>query len=65
MSPMKFNEWQYHMSLLLIFPNVTCQILETAMSHVTIILTPCRMSLSLMSHVELKATQHAVQWSHG
>ena len=54
MSHVDFKKWQCHMSLSLIFPNVTCRIYEKAMSHVTVISSPCRMSLSPMSHVEFK-----------
>ena len=34
-------------------PNVTCQILGKAMSHVTLNFSPCPMSLSPMSHVHV------------
>ena len=44
----EFKKWQFRMSLSLIFPNVTCQIKEKAMSHVTITVTP-------LSHVTIKA----------
>ena len=38
------KKWQCHMSLSLIFPNVTCRIEEMNMSHITTFLAP-------MSHV--------------
>ena len=54
MSHVDFKKWQCCMSLSLIFSNVTCQNQEKALSHVTIIFSPCRMSLSPMSHVKFK-----------
>ena len=53
-SHVHFEKWQCHMFLLLIFLNITCQIQEMSMSHVATFYTPCRMSLSPMSHVEYK-----------
>ena len=54
MSHVHFKKWQCRMSLSLIFPNVTCQISEKAMSHVITMFSPCRMSLGLMLHVEFR-----------
>ena len=54
MSHVHLMKWQCHMSLSHVFPNVTYQIYEKAMSHVTIIFSPSRMSLSPMSHVVFK-----------
>ena len=67
MSQVDFKKWQCHMSLSLIFPNATRRI-EKAMSHVTIFFSPCRISLSPMSHVEFKkCSRHPVgfrgQWT--
>ena len=49
-----FKKCQCRMSLSLMYAHVKCQIYEKAMSHVTIILSPCHMSLSLMSQVDFK-----------
>ena len=54
MSHVDFKKLQCRISLSLIFPNVTCQIYEKATSHVIIIVSPCRMSIIPMLHVEFK-----------
>ena len=54
MSHVDFKKWQCRMSLSHIFPNVTCQIQEKAVSHVAIMFSLGRMSLSQMSNVEFK-----------
>ena len=55
MSHVDFLKWQYRMSLLLIFHK--CDMSNLRNSHVSchfLCLPPCRISLSLMSHVEFK-----------
>ena len=54
MSNVDFKKCQCRLSLSLISRNVTCRIKEIAMSNVTIIFSPCRVSLSSMLHVEFK-----------
>ena len=54
MPHVNFKKWQNRMSLSLIFRNITCQLLKKAVSHVIIIFSSCRMSLSPMSHVKFK-----------
>ena len=55
MSHVGFKIWQCSMSLLLIFPNATCMLnLRKGYVPVIIFVPPCFMSVSLMSHVELR-----------
>ena len=54
MSPVDFKKYQCRMSLSLIYAHVTCRIQEIALSHATIFLKPCRMSISSLSHVEFE-----------
>ena len=54
MSHVDFMKGQCCMSLSLVSPNFTCQIEEKVMSHVTLIFSLCRMSLSPLSYVGFK-----------
>ena len=54
MSHVHFKKWQCCISLLLIFPNVTCRIYEMAMSNVTVIFSPCCVALCPMLYEKFK-----------